>query len=104
MKNPYNMKNIFNNKLLWYTLLALVVFIILKYLYDTVINRSINQFRKKQIETKRAVLSNNYLNLNKPIYNNDDYKDNITCNNPPGPVIDGGIRVNYYNAGRSLLL
>ena len=47
MKNPYNMKNIFNNKLLWYTLLALVVFIILKYLYDTVINRSINQFRKK---------------------------------------------------------
>ena len=68
-------------------------------------NNWLNNLNKKKSKTSHSkLISNNYINLNTPIYNNKDYKNNIRCYNETPPTIDGGIRINYYNAGRSLLL
>ena len=93
-----------NIKGLGYLIAILPIIFLILYIYYINSKSSNKGFSKNLKLNSRSLLPNNYLNLNKPIYKNNEYKDNITCYNPPGPKIKGGIRVNYYNAGRSLLL
>ena len=91
-------------KWIGYLIVLLVIIFLVKYVYKYNREYTKREFSKKLKLNSRSLLPNNYLNLNKPIYKNNEYKDNITCYNAPGPKIKDGIRVNYYNAGKSLLL
>ena len=95
------------NKNILVLITSLVLTLGLVFLIKYILDHNVKKGREslvKDLGRKSSVLSNNYLNTNKPIYKNSHYKDTITCYNAPGPKIKGGIRVNYYNAGRSLLL
>ena len=91
-----------------YILLTLGLIYLIKKIYDYFIkNNWLNNSKRDLSEVsnkKPKLISNNFLNLNKDIYNNEDYKKNIVCYNETPPTVNGGIRINYYNAGKSLLL
>ena len=99
------------NILLYLVIIFAIIFLI-KLLYDILLNFQARNFREKKSKSnsnlflnnnKEPLLSRNFVNMNKPIYNN-EYKQNITQKYINAPIPNNGIRVNYYNSGMSLLL
>ena len=91
------MKNI--KKSLGNILLYLILISILFFLCKNPFKNLISKINNNQNNKKKSILSTNFVDLNTPVYTNDQYKKNIVFNYISEPSKNSnGFRVNFFNS------
>ena len=75
-----NIKNISSIFVLYCLIIIVILYLLLKYIIIPLVTNKNNK-----LLNKKSIISTNFVDVNKPIYSNEDYKKNITCNYIPSP-------------------
>lgn len=72
--------------------------IILLFTYLIISKILVTTFSNKKKINIKPIITRNFIDINKPIYSNNEYKKTITQEYVQPPIPDDGARVNYFNS------